>query len=69
MTISTPAAAAILAAAILVVFPPVAEYNQTIAQILITRRIMLNEISKTNAQNTFQELFHMGVIPIVNENL
>ncbi len=29
---------------------------------------MLNEISKTNAQNTFQELFHMGVIPIVNEN-
>ena len=45
-----------------------AEYNQTIAQILITRRIMLNEISKTNAQNTFQELFHMGVIPIVNEN-
>ena len=45
-----------------------AEYNQTIAQILITKRIMLNEISKENAENTFQELLGMGVIPIVNEN-
>lgn len=45
-----------------------AEYNQTIAQILITKRIMLNEISLTNAENTFRELLHMGVIPIVNEN-
>ena len=32
-----------------------AEYNQTIAQILITKRIMLNEISRFNAQNTFQD--------------
>lgn len=45
-----------------------AEYNQTIAQILITKRIMLNEISLTNAENTFRELLQMGVIPIVNEN-
>lgn len=45
-----------------------AEYNQTIAQILITKRILLNEISLSNAENTFQELFAMGVIPIVNEN-
>lgn len=45
-----------------------AEYNQVIAQILITKRILLNEISKRNAENTFQELFAMGVIPIVNEN-
>ena len=45
-----------------------AEYNQTIAQILITKRIMLNPISMTNAENTFQELLGMGVIPIVNEN-
>lgn len=45
-----------------------AEYNQTIAQILITKRILLNEISLSNAQNTFQELLAMGVIPIVNEN-
>ncbi len=45
-----------------------AEYNQTIAQILITKRTMTNEISRRNAQNTFRELLHMGVIPIVNEN-
>ncbi len=45
-----------------------AEYNQTIAQILITKRIMLNEISKSNAENTFKELLGLGVIPIVNEN-
>lgn len=45
-----------------------AEYNQTIAQILITKRIMVNEISRENAENTFQELLSMGVIPIVNEN-
>lgn len=45
-----------------------AEYNQTIAQILITKRILLNEISLANAKNTFQELLAMGVIPIVNEN-
>lgn len=45
-----------------------AEYNQTIAQILITKRILLNEISLANAENTFHELLNMGVIPIVNEN-
>jgi glutamate 5-kinase len=45
-----------------------AEYNQTIAQILITKRTMINEISRQNAENTFHELLNMGVIPIVNEN-
>ena len=45
-----------------------AEYNQTIAQILITKRILLNEISLQNAKNTFHELLELGVIPIVNEN-
>lgn len=45
-----------------------AEYNQTIAQILITKRTMTNEISRQNAENTFQELLNMGVIPVVNEN-
>lgn len=45
-----------------------AEYNQTIAQILITKRTMINEISRQNAENTFRELLDMGVIPIVNEN-
>ena len=45
-----------------------AEYNQTIAQILITKRTMTNEISRCNAENTFRELLSLGVIPIVNEN-
>lgn len=45
-----------------------AEYNQMAAQILMTKHTMLNDISRTNAQNTFNELLKMGVIPIVNEN-
>lgn len=45
-----------------------AEYNQTIAQILITKRTMTNEVSRINAQNTLYKLLEMGVIPIVNEN-
>lgn len=45
-----------------------AEYNQIAAQILMTKYTMINDISRSNAQNTFSELFKMGVIPIVNEN-
>lgn len=45
-----------------------AEYNQIAAQILITKNIMLNETSRRNARNTFDELLKMGAIPIVNEN-
>jgi glutamate 5-kinase len=45
-----------------------AEYSQTAAQILMTKYTMINDISRSNAQNTFGELFKMGVIPIVNEN-
>ena len=45
-----------------------AEYNQVPAQILMTKNTMLNEISRFNAKNTFDELLKMGVIPIVNEN-
>lgn len=44
------------------------EYSQTIAQLLITKRTMTNEISRANAQNTLRELLNMGVIPIINEN-
>lgn len=44
------------------------EYNQLTAQVLITKYTMLNETSRVNAKNTFEELFHMGVIPVVNEN-
>lgn len=45
-----------------------AEYNQVPAQILMTKYTMINQISRSNAQNTFQELLKLGVIPIVNEN-
>ena len=45
-----------------------AEYNQVAAQILMTRHTVDNEMNRTNAQNTFDELFNLGVIPIVNEN-
>lgn len=45
-----------------------AEYNQVAAQILMTRQTVDNEMNRTNAQNTFEALFSMGVIPIVNEN-
>ncbi len=44
------------------------EYNQVVAQILMTKTTMLNEESRRNARNTFDELLAMGVIPIVNEN-
>ena len=45
-----------------------AEYGQTTAQILLTKQTMLDEESRTNARNTFEQLFSLGVIPIVNEN-
>lgn len=44
------------------------EYNQPSAQILITKNTMVNNINRKNAQNTFNELLGLGVIPIVNEN-
>lgn len=45
-----------------------AEYGQLSAQILITKTTMVNELSRYNARNTFEELLKLGVIPIVNEN-
>ena len=45
-----------------------AEYNQIAGQVLITKNTMLNNVNRINAQNTFEELLDMGVIPIVNEN-
>ena len=44
------------------------EYNQPSAQILMTKNTMVNNINRKNAQNTFNELLGLGVIPIVNEN-
>ena len=45
-----------------------AEYNQVASQVLMTKNNMLNDKNRHNARNTFHELLHMGVIPIVNEN-
>lgn len=45
-----------------------AEYNQVAGQVLMTKNTMVNPVSRENAQNTFEELFRLGVIPIVNEN-
>ncbi len=45
-----------------------AEYHQTAGQVLMTKNTMIDNVSRKNAQNTFEELFRMGVIPIVNEN-
>ena len=63
------ACAAVGQASLMMVYQKLfAEYNQTAAQILLTKYTMINEISRVNAKNTFDELFLMGVIPIVNEN-
>lgn len=45
-----------------------AEYNQVAGQVLMTKNTMVNPVSRENARNTFDELFRLGVIPIVNEN-
>ena len=44
------------------------EYNNSVAQVLLTKDVVLNEFSKHNVVNTFQTLLEMGIIPIVNEN-
>ena len=44
------------------------EYNQPTGQILMTKYTILNPVARENAHNTFDELFRMGIIPIVNEN-
>ncbi len=42
--------------------------NQPIAQVLLTRRELMERSCYVNAKNTFHALFELGVIPIVNEN-
>lgn len=44
------------------------EYGLTCAQVLLTKQTMLDKESRVNARNTFEELFSLGVIPVVNEN-
>lgn len=44
------------------------EYNQVASQVLMTKYTMLDPKCRQNAKNTFEELLHLGSIPIVNEN-
>lgn len=44
------------------------EYNQVVAQVLLTKDVMDDTIKRANAKNTFCTLLELGVIPIVNEN-
>lgn len=44
------------------------EYHQVTSQVLITKNVMINDLSRRNARNTFEELLDYGVIPVVNEN-
>ena len=44
------------------------EYNVHSGQILMTKNTILDNVSRKNAENTFEELFDMGVIPVVNAN-
>ncbi len=44
------------------------EYGHTCAQILMTKHTLTDELSRFNAENTFDSLLEMGAIPIVNEN-
>ena len=44
------------------------EYNCVAAQVLLTKDTMTHDVSRYNAQNTFDELLSLGAVPIVNEN-
>ncbi|NLY18708.1 MAG: glutamate 5-kinase, partial [Clostridiaceae bacterium] len=43
-------------------------YNQTVAQILLTRNDVDNEVKRQNIDNTFEHLLKRHILPIVNEN-
>ena len=45
------------------------EYNLRIAQILMTKSTITNEIYRENAKATFTQLLVYGAVPIVNENV
>lgn len=44
------------------------EYQNTVAQILLTRDVVDREQRKTNVENTLSSLIKLKVIPIINEN-
>lgn len=63
------ACAAIGQAKLMMVYQKIfAEYNAIAAQVLLTKSTITNDVSRMNAENTFNELLKLGVIPVVNEN-
>ena len=44
------------------------EYNQAIAQILLTKEEIENEQRRTNTLNTLNTLLELGIVPIINAN-
>lgn len=44
------------------------EYNHMAAQVLMTKNTIVDNLNRFNACNTFNELFKLGAVPIVNEN-
>jgi glutamate 5-kinase len=44
------------------------QYNQMVAQVLLTGDIMNNSGRRQNTENTFEKLLGMNIIPIINEN-
>ena len=45
-----------------------ANYNHTVAQVLLTRDVISNKTRKENVINTFNTLLDMGIVPIINAN-
>ena len=63
------ACAAIGQAKLMMVYQKIfAEYSTTAAQVLMTKATVMNDKSRRNAQNTFNELLNLGAVPIINEN-
>ena len=63
------ACAAIGQAKLMMVYQKIfSEYNAVAAQVLMTKNTITNDVSRINAENTFEELLKIGVIPLVNEN-
>lgn len=44
------------------------QYNHKVAQLLLTRDVVSNSTRRTNVINTFNKLFELSVIPIINAN-
>lgn len=63
------ACAAIGQAKLMMVYQKIfAEYSTIVAQVLLTKNTVLNDVSRKNVENTFNELLQLGAVPIVNEN-